>query len=122
MVFMIEALSARENTHPEDCSDPKVLSLACRIAAELGADIVKSQYPGSLEAVAEIAETCPVPLLLAGGAKKGTLEEAYDLARASMKAGARGLVFGRNIFEAEDISKEVQTYKNIVHATGQEKI
>ena len=65
--------------------------------------------------VAELAETCPVPLLLAGGAKKGTLEEAYDLAEKSMKAGARGLVFGRNIFEAEDIAGEVRRYRKIVH-------
>ncbi|MCP4819426.1 MAG: hypothetical protein GY883_09560 [Shimia sp.] len=115
MVYVIEALSARENTNPEDRKDSKVLSLSCRIAAELGADLVKSQYPGSLEAVSELAETCPVPLLLAGGAKCETPQMAYELAEESMKAGARGLVFGRNIFEAEDIAAEVARYRQIVH-------
>jgi class I fructose-bisphosphate aldolase len=115
MVFMAEALCARENTHPEVRHDASAIGLSCRIAAELGADIVKSQYPGSLEAVAEIAETCPSPLLLAGGAKLETLEAAYELARQSMAAGARGLVFGRNIFEADNISGEIQRYRQIVH-------
>ncbi|MCP3920229.1 MAG: hypothetical protein GY711_32280 [bacterium] len=115
MVFMVEALCARENTDPQVRHDASVIGMSCRIAAELGADIIKSQYPGSLEAVAEIAETCPAPLLLAGGPKLETLEAAYDLARKSMQAGARGLVFGRNVFEAEDIAGEVQRYRQIVH-------
>jgi DhnA family fructose-bisphosphate aldolase class Ia len=65
--------------------------------------------------VEELSETCPVPLLLAGGAKCETPQMAYDLAEKSMEAGARGLVFGRNIFEAEDISAEVKRYRQIVH-------
>ncbi len=117
MVCMIEALCARENTNPEVREDAAILATSCRIAAELGADIVKSQYPGSLEAVQELAETCPVPLLLAGGAKTDRPEDAYDLAEASMKAGARGLVFGRNIFEAPDIAGEVAKYRKIVHGS-----
>ncbi len=117
MVFMCEALCARENSHPAVRQDASIIGLSCRIAAELGADIVKSHYPGSLENVAELAETCPAPLLLAGGAKTDRPEDAYDLAEASMKAGARGLVFGRNIFEADDIDAEIQKYRKIVHAT-----
>ncbi len=117
MVFMIEALCARENTEPEVRHDASIIGLSCRIAAELGADIVKSHYPGSLENVAEIATTCPSPLLLAGGPKLDTLEAAYELARQSIEAGARGLVFGRNIFEAEDIAGEVQRYRGIVHGS-----
>jgi class I fructose-bisphosphate aldolase len=56
-----------------------------------------------------------VPLLLAGGAKLDTPEAAYDLARQSIEAGARGLVFGRNIFEADDIGAEIDRYREIVH-------
>lgn len=125
MVYMIEGLSARENTHPETKHDASVIALSARIAADLGADIVKIQPPATadspinLEAVAEIAETCPVPLLLAGGAKCATKEMAYEIAEQSMRAGARGLVFGRNIFEADDIDAEVNRYRQIVHGTAQ---
>ncbi len=52
---------------------------------------------------------------MAGGAKCETPQMAYELAEESMKAGARGLVFGRNIFEAEDIAAEVARYRQIVH-------
>lgn len=115
LVFMVEALSARENTNPEDKKDAKVLSLSCRIAAELGADIVKCQPPGGLDNIEEIASTCPVPLLLAGGAKTETPEMAYQIAKDSMDAGAAGLVFGRNIFEAANPAEEVRRYREIIH-------
>ena len=116
LVMMIEALSAREKTHPEDKQNPAVLSLSCRIAAELGADIVKCQHPGTAEALAEIVTTCPVPLLQAGGAKTKNPEDAFDIARQAMAAGSAGLVFGRNIFGADDPAAAVDRYREIIHS------
>lgn len=118
MVLMVEALSARLRRHPEDRTDIAVQTLGCRIAAELGADIVKAFYPGSLAKVTEMARTCPVPLLLAGGAKAADPEEAYANARDAIHAGARGLVFGRNIFEAADVRATVRRYREIVHGVA----
>lgn len=118
MVFMVEALSARLREYPEHRADVKIQALGCRIAAELGADIVKAFYPGSLENVTEMARTCPVPLLLAGGAKAANPEEAYSNAGDAIKAGARGLVFGRNIFEADDVPAAVHRYRQIVHGSA----
>lgn len=115
MVFMIEALSAREREFPEDRRTVEIASLYCRIAAELGADIVKAHYPGSLENIAAVAETCPAPLLIAGGAKTADPEEAFNFAGEAIKAGASGLVFGRNIFEADDVRATVARYRQIVH-------
>jgi DhnA family fructose-bisphosphate aldolase class Ia len=115
LVFMIEALSARERKSPDDRRDVEFASLYCRIAAELGADIVKAHYPGSLEAVAAVSETCPVPLLIAGGAKTNDPEEAFAFAGQAIAAGASGLVFGRNIFEAADVRATVARYRQIVH-------
>ena len=115
MVFMVEALSAQLRKKPEHRTDIKVQCFGCRVAAELGADIVKAFYPGSLENVTEMARTCPAPLLLAGGAKAKDPEEAYSNADDAIKAGARGLVFGRNIFEADDVRATVQRYREIVH-------
>ena len=115
MVFMVEALSARERTHPQDRVTVEIASLYCRIAAELGADIVKAHYPGSLEAIAAVAETCPAPLLIAGGAKTSDPEVAFRFAGEAVQAGASGLVFGRNIFEADDVRATVARYRQIVH-------
>lgn len=115
VVFMVEALSAQLRRHPEHRTDIAIQTLGCRIAAELGADMVKAFYPGSLENVTEMARTCPVPLMLAGGAKAADPEEAFGNADDAIKAGASGLVFGRNIFEANDVPATVQRYREIVH-------
>ncbi|MFV2034654.1 MAG: class I fructose-bisphosphate aldolase [Halocynthiibacter sp.] len=115
MVFMVEALSAQLRHHPEHRTDIRIQTLGCRIAAELGADMVKAFFPGSLENVSEMARTCPPPLLLAGGAKAADPEEAFSNADDAIRAGAAGLVFGRNIFEADDVRATVQRYREIVH-------
>lgn len=115
MVFMVEALSAQLRRHPEHRTDIAIQALGCRIAAELGADLVKAFYPGSLENVSEMARTCPVPLMLAGGAKAANPEDAFGHADDAIKAGASGLVFGRNIFEADDVRATVRRYRRIVH-------
>jgi class I fructose-bisphosphate aldolase len=115
LVFMVEALSAQERAHPEHRTDVAIAALYCRIAAELGADMVKAHYPGSLENVAELARTCPAPVLIAGGAKTADPEDAFRNAGAAIKAGASGLVFGRNIFEADDVRATVRRYRGIVH-------
>lgn len=115
VALMIEPRSARERTHPEDKTDAQVLGLYCRVAAEIGADLVKCIYPGSAEALHEIVEGCSAPLLLAGGARGDTLDQAYRQAQDAIQAVAAGLVFGRNIFQADDPAAELDRYLHIVH-------
>jgi class I fructose-bisphosphate aldolase len=115
VVLMIEPRSARETTHPEDKTDPALLSMYCRISAEIGADIVKCIYPGNLQALTQVVLACPVPLLLAGGSKAEQPELAYEKAQIAMESGAAGLVFGRNIFEAADPAAEVARFRHIIH-------
>lgn len=118
VLLMIEPRSAREATHPEDKTDPEVMAMYCRISAEVGADIVKCIYPGSVEAFAQIVEGCPCPVLAAGGARAKTRELAYQRARDMMAAGASGLVFGRNIYENPEPGLELARYREIVHGTA----
>jgi class I fructose-bisphosphate aldolase len=90
---------------------------AARTAAELGADIVKVNFPkgGSVEGVPKayaqqvadqeavnkvVASAVRTPVLLSGGEKGGD-EEVLDKARMAMEAGALGLIFGRNIWQRE---------------------
>jgi DhnA family fructose-bisphosphate aldolase class Ia len=115
VALMIEPRSAREATHPEDKTDPKIMGMYCRVAAEIGADIVKCIHPGSTEALAEIVRGCPVPLLSAGGSKAGSQEDAYRKAQSAMDAGASGLVYGRNIYEADDPAAALAHFRAIVH-------
>ncbi|HVN53296.1 MAG TPA: hypothetical protein VMT46_03115 [Anaerolineaceae bacterium] len=114
--LMIEPRSAREARRPEDKTDAEVMALYCRVAAEIGADLVKCIYPGSFEKLRKVIEGCAAPLLLAGGSRQEDPEIAYDRAREAMQAGAAGLVFGRNIYEAADPAAELERYEAIVHA------
>ena len=78
--------------------DARYLSLASRMAAELGASIVKTYYCKDFE---KVVETCPVPIVIAGGKKvpeKDALQMAYD----ALQAGAIGVDMGRNVFQSSD--------------------
>ncbi len=115
ILLMIEPRSARESETPGDKSDPKILSLYCRVAAEIGADLVKCIHPGEEEALRTVIEGCTVPVLVAGGSRAESSELAYARAESAMRAGASGLVYGRNIYEAPDPVAELEHYLQVVH-------
>ncbi len=121
LLLMIEPRSAREKNVPADKSDPAVMGLYARMSAEIGADMVKVIDPGGDEALEAIVAGCPAPVLLAGGAKKDSATAAEARARAALRAGCAGLVFGRNIYQSPDPATALATYRRIVHgdeATG----
>lgn len=70
---------------------------AARIAAEYGSDFVKVHYRGPISAYRQVVESCFVPILVLGGPAKDDPREALQVAADAMEAGARGIVFGRNI-------------------------
>jgi class I fructose-bisphosphate aldolase len=71
----------------------------CRIIAELGADLIKTFYTHRF---AEVVQSVPVPVLALGAEKTPTEVEALELARMAIAAGAKGVVFGRNVLQAQD--------------------
>lgn len=91
--------------------DARYLGLACRIAAELGAQLVKTYY---CEGFAEVVESCPVPIVIAGG-KKIEEREALRLAQSAVRAGAVGVDMGRNIFQSAWPVGMIRAVRSIVH-------
>jgi len=77
--------------------DARYLGLACRIAAEIGAHMVKTYYCEGFE---ELARSTPVPLVVAGG-KKIPEKDAIALAWNAVHGGAKGVDMGRNIFQSD---------------------
>jgi DhnA family fructose-bisphosphate aldolase class Ia len=77
------------------------LKRSARLCAELGADIVKSNWPGSPEQFAEIVESVSVPVVVAGGSRESDLDLLHKVA-AARSAGAIGCSVGRNIFQHEN--------------------
>ncbi|HAJ05838.1 MAG TPA: 3-hydroxy-5-phosphonooxypentane-2,4-dione thiolase [Chloroflexi bacterium] len=90
--------------------DAKYLSLASRLAAELGARIVKTYFCDDFE---RVIQTCPVPVVIAGG-KKIPEKEALSMAYQAIQTGAAGVDMGRNIFQAESPKAMVQAVRSIV--------
>jgi len=88
---------------------------AARIGAELGADVVKTVYTGDVESFRKVVQGCPVPVVVAGGAKTNTDLDVLQLAEDSMKAGATGLSFGRNVFQHNNQHKMSKALASIVH-------
>jgi len=91
--------------------DARYLSLACRIAAELGAHVVKTYY---CEDFQKVVKTCPVPVVIAGG-KKIAEKDALKLAYNAVKDGAVGVDMGRNIFQSKDPVGMIKAVRQIVH-------
>jgi len=95
----------------EMARDAKYLSLACRIAAELGAHMVKTYYCEDFE---KVVRSCPVPVVIAGG-KKIPEKDALELASSAIKHGAAGVDMGRNIFQSCDPVGMIKAVRSIVH-------
>lgn len=76
----------------------RLVAHAVRVAVELGADIIKTQFTGNKDTFHLVVDAaCGIPLLIAGGPKLPK-EQALGLARDAVAAGANGVSFGRNIF------------------------
>ena len=94
--------------------DVRYLSLACRIAAEQGAHVVKTYFCEDFE---KVVESCPVPIIVAGGKKIPELD-AMKLTYNSIKAGAVGVDMGRNIWQSENPVPMIRAIRSIVHGNA----
>ena len=88
---------------------------AARVGAELGADVVKCVYTGSVESFREVTEGCPVPVVIAGGEKVETEDELLRMVAGSLEAGGAGVSIGRNVFQHPDPAKMVRAIGAICH-------
>jgi DhnA family fructose-bisphosphate aldolase class Ia len=74
------------------------VALMARMAAEVGADMVKVEYTGDAESFATVVETCAVPVVMMGGAKSDRFIDFLTMLEDGMSAGAKGVAVGRNLF------------------------
>jgi len=95
--------------------DAGLVAHVARLGAELGADVVKTNYTGSAETFREVVRACPVPVIIAGGPKAGTDLEVLEMVQGSLEAGGRGVSIGRNVFQHEDPTRMTRALAAIVH-------
>ncbi|MET9262082.1 2-amino-3,7-dideoxy-D-threo-hept-6-ulosonate synthase [Amycolatopsis sp. NPDC004079] len=94
--------------------DPGLVAHAAAVATDLGADLVKLDYVGDAVAMREIVDTCPVPVVVAGG----PVREGEALTRhveQVLSCGVAGLAIGRNVFTAADPAAVTQLLSGLVH-------
>jgi fructose-bisphosphate aldolase / 2-amino-3,7-dideoxy-D-threo-hept-6-ulosonate synthase len=91
------------------------LKLAARVGAELGADVIKAPYTGTVDGFKDMVESTGVPIVVAGGPKAGSESELLDLVRDCMQAGAAGVCIGRNVWQSKDVVGLLREIRSIVH-------
>jgi len=92
--------------------DARYLGLATRIAAELGAHVVKTYYCDDFR---KVVEGCPVPLVVAGGPKLETELDVFQLTYDAIHDGAVGVDMGRNIWQNDHPVAMIRAVRAIVH-------
>ena len=92
--------------------EARYLALCCRIAAELGARIVKTYYCEGFE---KVVQGCPVPVVIAGGPKVDTEYEVFEFVYDGLQRGAIGVNLGRNIWQNDYPVAMIRALRAIIH-------
>jgi len=91
----------------------RYLALSCRIAAELGAKIVKTYYCD--DGFEKVTDGCPVPVVIAGGPKCETELEVFEFVYDGMQKGAIGINLGRNVWQSPHPAAVMQALHGVIH-------
>jgi len=94
--------------------DPEIVAHAARVGAEAGADIVKAVYTGDPNSFKRVVKSCPVPIVIAGGPKANSDREILEMCEGAMSAGAKGVTFGRNIFQHKNPPAMVRALRKVI--------
>jgi len=99
----------------KNSNDPVTVAHVARVGAELGADIIKTNFTGDIDSFRTVVEGCPVPVVMAGGPKANTDEEFLTMVHDAVDAGGRGVAIGRNGFQRENPTAMTRALTLIVH-------
>jgi DhnA family fructose-bisphosphate aldolase class Ia len=97
--------------------DPEMLAFGARMAVELGADAIKTEYTGDAESMKQIIDGCPAPVLLLGGSKSGDPEALWQGTKTAIDVGAKGVIYGRNVWQQDDVSTVCGRLRDIIHGS-----
>jgi fructose-bisphosphate aldolase/2-amino-3,7-dideoxy-D-threo-hept-6-ulosonate synthase len=95
--------------------EPELVMHAARVGAELGADIIKTNYTGDPDSFKDVIRSCPVPVIIAGGPKANTDAEVMKMVEDAISAGASGVSIGRNVFQHKYPAEMTRAISKVVH-------
>jgi DhnA family fructose-bisphosphate aldolase class Ia len=114
--LMVEPLPIEPRVTDENEAD--CVALGVRMAVEVGASLIKCNYTGQVESFRDIVASTPVPILARGGPKASSEAQYLAQVRDIVLAGGRGLVVGRNVFQAQRPADTLRTLVGLVHDRG----
>lgn len=112
--LMIEALPKGFEVGWEAWNTDNV-AFAARLAAELGADLVKTAYTGSIEGFQRVVRECYVPVVVLGGERMDSVERLLNIVDEALEAGAAGVAMGRNIWQHPDPERITRALASLIH-------
>ncbi len=99
----------------EDARTAANITFACRQGAELGADIIKTEYTGDQESFKELTESVYIPVVILGGSKKVPEVQLLREIKDALEAGAAGVAMGRNIWGHEKPARYAGAIARLIH-------
>lgn len=96
-------------------TDKDVVKKYSRLAAEFGAEMVKTFYTGSEESFREVASSCLVPVVILGGDKMDTDLDLLRVVEGSIRAGGSGVAIGRNIWQHKSPELITRAISKVIH-------
>jgi DhnA family fructose-bisphosphate aldolase class Ia len=113
--LIVEPVQWGSRVPDELATDHDYVEDACRIAWEVGADVLKAPYSGEPERYADLVDNSPVPVTVLGGPASGSTRAMLQDIREAVDAGARGPVIGRSVWQSDDPAAVTQALGEIVH-------
>lgn len=102
--------------------DPALLAHVAVLAADLGADIVKTLYCGSPDEMRDVVNSSPIPVIVAGGPRLERAEDVLDFVDHALLSGISGFAIGRNLFQAADPAGLTRRIADRLHGRVPERV
>jgi DhnA family fructose-bisphosphate aldolase class Ia len=119
LVLLVESRAVRDERNQDGSFRLDPLKLRTRMAAEIGADLVKTKQPATMDGVRELTESCPCPILFAGARSGRTPRRPTRWLGMPSKAVLLDWLFGRNIYQqGGNPAVAVKMFSDIVHGRG----
>jgi len=115
MPFVVEPMAAREG-RLKTPFDAETIAMNARIAVEIGADVIKTDWSGTVEGFRSVVQgVADAPVLVAGGPRLDNDRATLGLVRDLLAAGARGVMFGRSLFQSPEPLALMKAVRDMVH-------
>ncbi|MFH1285456.1 MAG: 2-amino-3,7-dideoxy-D-threo-hept-6-ulosonate synthase [Candidatus Micrarchaeota archaeon] len=115
---LLTMVYARGEGIKKDMALAEKVAMVSRTAYELGTDIIKTSYTGDVKSFEKVVNSCPVPIVIAGGPKMDTEKDVLEMVKDSIECGGAGVAFGRNVFQARDPTALCRALSLVIHKNG----